>query len=224
MAYKITSTFDFPTDPKFWQNWFTQDVNRPTSWILSARDLLEHLGSMADELRAAWIESHRNMASRPSAPPRGLHRVYLFLSALAIENLLKAAIVSKAKWPDSQIAQKIPEELNSHVLIELATAGGFAPTDNDVELLERITEFGIWIGRYPAPTKLHHTKPKKLRSGIVNLAGYMHGSDIREVEDLVNRLIKELKGVQGIEHLAPFPARAQEDFEGVSISPKIRPW
>jgi len=64
------------------------------------------------------------------------------------------------------------------------------------ELLERITEFGIWIGRYPAPTKLHHTKPKKLRSGIVNLAGYMYGSDIREVEDLVNRLIEELKGVR----------------------------
>ncbi len=224
MAHKITSTFDFPTDPQFWQNWFTQDVNRPISWILSARDLLEHLGSMADDLRAAWIESHRNMASSPSAPPRGLHRVYLFLAALTIENLLKAIIVNNAKWPDSQIAQKIPEELHSHVLLDLATAGGFALTVNDVELLERITEFGIWIGRYPAPTKLHLTKPKRLRSGIVNLAGYMHGSDIREVEDIVNRLVEELKVVQGIEHLAPFPPRAQEDFVGVSISPNIRPW
>lgn len=221
MAHKITGTFDFPTDPQFWQDWFTQNVNRSASWIISARDLLEHLGSIADTLRAAWIESHGNMA-RP--PPRGLHRVYLFFSALAIENLLKAVIVNKAQWPDSQIAQKIPDELNSHILLDLVTASGFVPTDNDVELLERITEFGIWIGRYPAPTKLHHTKPKKLRSGIVNLAGHMHGSDIRDVEDLVNRLIEELRGVQGVECLMPFPARTQEEFEGIYISPNIRPW
>lgn len=224
MAYKITSTFNFPTDPKFWQDWFSQDVNRPSAWILSARDLLEHIRSTADTLRMAWIEYHCNEASQQSAPPRGLHRVYLFLSALAIENLLKAVVVDQAKWPDSQIAQKIPEELNSHILLDLAAAGGVELADDEIEILERLTEFGIWLGRYPAPTKLHHTKPKKLKSGIVNLAGYMHGSDIREVESLINRLIDKLEGVHGIEHLARFPLRTHEDFEGYSISPNIRPW
>lgn len=224
MGYKITSTLNFPVDPKFWQDWFAQDVNRSSAWILSARDLLEHIRSMADALRVFWIDFHANISSSRLAPPRGLHRVYLFLSAIAIENLLKAIIVEHAKWPDSDVSRKIPSELKSHDLLDLATVAGITLKTNDIELLERLTQFGIWLGRYPAPTKLDHLKPKKLKSGIVNLAGYMHGSDLREVEDLVNKLIDMLQGVQGIEHLVRFPSRAAEAFEGVSISPNVRAW
>src|SRR2546425_8412679 len=221
MANKITSTFNFPTDPKYWQDGFVQDLNRASAWILSARDLLEHIRSTADTLRMAWIEFHCNNPPHQSAPPRGLHRVYLFLSALAIENLLKAIVVDQVKWPDSQIANKIPKDLNSHILLELAATGGVVLGDDEIEILERLTEFGTWLGRYPAPIKLHQTKPKKLKSGIVNLAGYMYGSDIREVESLINKLIDKLKGVQGIDHLTHFPLRTHEDFEGYSISPTI---
>ena len=224
MAYKITSTFDFPVDPKFWQDWFAQDVNRPSAWILSARDLLAHIRSMADTLQVAWIDYHSNGSTHQSAPPRGLHRVYLFLSAIAIENLLKAVVVAHANWPDSDISKKLPQELMSHDLLSLAKAAGIALEINDMELLERLTQFGIWLGRYPAPTRLDNLKPKKLQSGLVNLAGYMHGSDIREVEGVVNKLIDLLQGIQGIEHVASFPPRPPEDFESVSISPNVRPW
>src|SRR4051794_26607683 len=113
MDDKITITFNFPTDPKYWEDGFLQDINRSSAWILSARDLLEHIRSMGDALRTAWIEYQGNKVSHESAPPRGQHRVYLFLSSLTIENLLKAIIVDHSKWPDSQIAQKIPPELNS---------------------------------------------------------------------------------------------------------------
>jgi hypothetical protein len=223
MAYKITSTFNFPTTPEFWRDWFLQDANRASAWILSARDLLEHIRSTADALRAAWIEHHGNLASHPAAPPSGQHRMYLFLSALAIENLLKAVVVDQAKWPDSQIAQKLPEELKTHALLDLA-AGRIDLADDEIELLERLTQFGIWLGRYPTPTKLDDIKPKKLKSGKVNLAGFMYGSDIRDVENFINRLIDKLKGVEGIEHLARFPLRPDEAFEGTSISPNIRAW
>ena len=224
MAYKITSTLGFPDDAKFWQDWFTLDVNRSSAWILSARDLLEHIRAIADTLRKEWIEYHCNGSSDQLAPPRGQHRVYLFLSALVMENLLKAVVVHQARWPDSQIAQKIPSELNSHDLLDLAAAGQVELTDDEVEILERLTQFGIWLGRYPAPTKLQDMKPKKLKSGIVNLAGYMHGSDIREVESFINKLLDKLKEAEGIEHLARFPIRTPEDFEGYSVSPNIRPW
>ena len=231
-ANKITSTFDFPADPNYWQDGFLKDINRASAWILSARDLLEHLRSTADTLQMAWIAFHqawiefqRDRASMQPAPPRGLHRVYLFLSAIAIENLLKAVLVDQAKWPDSQVAQKIPKQLNSHSLLNLAAAGGIKLAENEIEILERLTEFGIWLGRYPAPTKLHHMKPKKLKSGIVSLAGFMYGSDIREVENFINRLIDRLKGIQGIEHLSRFPPRPhKEDFEKNFLSPNIRAW
>ena len=52
----------------------------------------------------------------------------------------------------------------------------------------------------------------------------MQGSDIREVESLINKLIAKLKGVPGIEQVVRFPLRAHEDFGGYSISPNIRHW
>jgi hypothetical protein len=224
MAQKITTTFEFPTDPQIWQEWFTHDVNRSSAWLLSARDLVEHIKITADTLRTAWTDFHRRQASEQIAPPRGMHRIYLFLSAIAIENLLKAVLVNQVKWPDSHIAEKLPAELHSHMLLDLAAHGGLKFIEDEVELLERLTEFGIWLGRYPAPTMLHHTKPKKLKSGMVNLAGHMYGSDIRQVESLINKLLDKLEGVQGIEHVARFPARPPEDFEGYCISPNVRAW
>jgi hypothetical protein len=225
MAYKITSTFNFPTDTEYWQTSFTLDLNRPGAWILSARDLLDHIQSTTDILQIAWIKSNIANESRQHAPPpRGLHRVFLLLSALVVENLLKAIVVNQANWPDSQIAEKIPTELKSHKLLTLASHGHVSLTNEEADLLERLTEFGIWLGRYPAPTELKQLKPQKLRNGTVNIAGFMYGSDIREVESLINKLIDCLKGVQGIEHLSPFQPRPHEDFEGVSISPSVRAW
>ena len=224
MTVKVTTTFDFPTDPQIWQEWFNHDVNRPSSWLLSARDLVGEMKSIAANLRTAWTEFHLRGSSEQNAPPRGMHRVYLLLSAIAVENLLKAVLVNQAKWPDSQITQKLPDELHSHMLLDLATKVALPLGDHEVDLLERLTEFGIWLGRYPAPTMLHHTKPKKLKSGMVNLSGFMYGSDIREVESLVNKLLYELEGVQDIQCVSRFPSRPKEEFEGYSISPNVRPW
>lgn len=224
MSKKITLTFDFPTDPTIWHGWFTESVNRPTAWILSARDLLDQVRTSGDALRAAWIQYHGKESSPSSQPPRGQHRVYLFLAAFAVENLLKALVVEHANWLDSQIAQKIPDELKSHMLLDLAVAGAVDLTDDESEVLERLTEFGIWLGRYPAPTTLQHTKPKKLKSGIVNIAGHMYGSDMREVEAILNKLIDKLVGVDGAEYLVRYPNQTHQDFENYSISPNVRPW
>jgi len=87
--------------------------------------------------------------------------------------------------------------------LNLAEAGGIKLSDDEIEILERLTEFGIWLGRYPASTKLDHMKPRKLKSGMVILAGYMHGTDIREVENFINGLIDRLKGIRA---LSPYPA------------------
>ena len=224
MTEKVTNIFDFPTDPQIWQGWFNHDVNRASSWILSARDLVEEMRSIATNLRTAWAEFHRRESSTQVAPPRGMHRVYLLLAAIAIENLLKAMLVGRAKWPDSQMTQKLPDDLHSHMLLELATKVALPLDDHEVDLLERLTEFGIWLGRYPAPTTLHHTKPKKLRSGTVNLVGFMYGSDIREIESLINKILNELKDVQGIEYLPDFSSRPKEEFERYTISPNVRAW
>ena len=157
-------------------------------------------------------------------PPRGQHRIYLFVAAFAAENLLKALVVGRANWPDSQIAQKIPDELKSHKLLDLAAVAGVNLTDDESEVLERLTEFGIWLGRYPAPTTLQHTKPKMLKSGMVNLAGHMYGSDMRVVEVLLNKLIDEVVGMEGAEYLVRYASQVPQDFENYSISPSVRPW
>ena len=80
------------------------------------------------------------------------------------------------------------------------------------------------MGRYPAPTKLQEAKPKRLSSGIVNLAGFMYSSDLRKVEALLNKLGDCVAGVDGVEYLVRFEPRQSDDFDGYAISPSVRPW
>ena len=224
MTEKTELTFDFPTDQETWQRWFALDINRPESWLFSARDLMEQMGHTATRLQEDWIRCTESASAEPQAPPHGAHRTYLFIAAIAIENLLKAILVKKSEWPDSKVAEALPNELRSHKLLDLAEMVNLPLTDNESELLERLTEFGIWLGRYPAPTTLNHTKPKKLKSGIVNVAGFMYGSDIRNVEIFANKLLDSLVGVRGIELVARFPERLTNAFENATMSPSIRAW
>src|SRR5665811_997386 len=76
---------------------------------------------------------------------------YLLLAAFAIENVLKGILVGERpdvvkggtfKWPGG-----------AHDLRRLATETGVPLTDEETELLDRMTEVIAWGGRYPTPFK-----------------------------------------------------------------------
>lgn len=209
------------TDPLIWRRWFILDANRPATWIQTARDLLASLGLFLPQLKKDW-QTYVQDKEKQLAPPVHIHRIFLLLSAYTFENLLKAVIVQRSAWPDSQVERSIPNELKKHDLLSLAHSANISLTIEEQELLERLTEFAIWRGRYPVPTRIEDIQPKKLRSGIVTTAGSMRGSDMREVEQFCNRLIAELENVRGGEILTVLPVSDHEEFDNHVVSSPVR--
>jgi hypothetical protein len=182
----LTIIPDFPTDDATWREWFALDLNRAGSWATSARDLLDALEALTLSVQAAW----RDLDAKKDAKAHSLHRTYLLLAGYAVENLLKGCVVLHQKWPDQTIEDKMPSLLISHDLLWLSKQADIAwASPEETELLQRLSAFVIWLGRYPAPTRLAGAKPQKLTIGLLNTLGTMRGSDARVAEQIINRLM-----------------------------------
>lgn len=81
---------------------------------------------------------------------------FMFLAGLGVECLLKAIRILQFQAAGKSIAAKnrrgslaLAKELKTHDLVSLAHAAGIALTSAEVTLLERLTDFVEWAGRYP---------------------------------------------------------------------------
>jgi len=72
--------------------------------------------------------------------------VYLMLCGMSLELLYKAIVVAKGEKPNT----------NSHKLTDLASNAGVSLTEQEVGLLEILSESIIWDGRYPVPKEQKH--------------------------------------------------------------------
>jgi hypothetical protein len=90
--------------------------------------------------------------------------VYLMLCGLALELLLKAALVAQGRKPGDH-----------HGLVNLWDEVGLARTPGQLGLLEILTESVRWAGRYPIPTKqrdfdrLHDLTAKHLSDPVATI-------------------------------------------------------
>src|SRR5687768_16903271 len=103
---------------------------------------------------------------------------FALLAGLSIENMLKGAI--------QQVTPRAHRQLvTGHDLLKLAKRLDLSMTADESDLLERLTRFVRWAGRYPVALDAAETsKPRLLRSSdyaaIVKFAGklirtYHHG-------------------------------------------------
>ena len=124
-------------------------ANRPNTWFVKGC----HLKTAAD--RCDWIDATGNPNKNHVA------YVYTMLIAMAIEALLKAALVLRIGSPlvpGKRGRSKLNNEFKTHDLRALARRlkpHGFPISDPDLELLDRLTLFVLWFGRYPIPTDSH---------------------------------------------------------------------
>lgn len=103
---------------------------------------------------------------------------FALLAGLAIENMLKGAVQEVTPRAERQLVQ-------GHDLIKLAKRLGLSLSSEESDLLERLTRFVKWAGRYPVALDAAETKkPRLMRSSdyaaIVEFAGklirtYNHG-------------------------------------------------
>jgi hypothetical protein len=127
-------------------------LNEPAYWFSTA-------WSFRHAARAifATLSEHELSENRLALPPgmktltpvHGRTNVYVFLEALALENLLKAEYMRQHPNAIRKSEGVLPGELRVHDLSKLALLVGFSVSPEEALLLKRASDSIISWGRYP---------------------------------------------------------------------------
>jgi len=132
-----------------------------------------------------------------------LFNVGIFLIALSVENLLKAIWVARNHIKINQISniRKDLKQLADHRLPIIANHAGVSLKPQERKLLEELTDYILWFGRYPVPLS------KNTYSNFLSSGGpgkyFLNGQSIfdidmavpQELEKFTSRLIDELQSI-----------------------------
>lgn len=154
-----------PSD-KFWEQVF-KGLNDELQWLDSA-DKLKH---GADLLFTAYLDScGLSPEERSQTDDRKMDGVATLLYGLAMENILKAALlkegIAKIK-PDGSIAWNV-DGSKDHDLLSICRSSKLLTLNPDQEkLMERMSAFVHWAGKYPTPLGLTDTRTNKKFKGLL---------------------------------------------------------
>jgi hypothetical protein len=113
------------------------------SWHIKAWHLMGAAGALwacKNEQRSTELVKELGLATEFSME-HALWRPSLMLCGMSLELLFKAIVVAKGETPDT----------SSHELPELARLAGVPLTSKQKGLLEVLTAYIYWAGRYPVP-------------------------------------------------------------------------
>lgn len=167
-------------------------------WIAKARDLYESARKLEPAMEKVW-DSYRARAKNLSSPlePDHFNGPYFMLMAFAVENLLKAAAVSRNsfKYKESfSPKSQFPKELKTHYLFELGQALNLNVTRDEEDLLRRLTRSAIWFGRYPAPLEYSETSGTGVFSdGKEYQVSWFGREDVNKLRIFINGLPARLE-------------------------------
>lgn len=134
---------------------FHERLHDPRSWLSVATRMLVSAGLLEPYVNDHWRTDLGSLDNECPGPTSrsDVQLVHFMLVAMALENLFKAAIVRDLSGTtDSGIhTTKLPSDLKSHDLIQLAKRAGYSPRADDEELIVRLSAASVWHGRYPIP-------------------------------------------------------------------------
>ena len=166
------------------------DAKDPRAWRTVGTRLLDGARVVWRPLDDALQGFKRTAGRRTETERREFSRQaeyfgpFFVLAGLAVENHLKARI------PERRLAAGLPVPDGTavvnlfprkhHDLILLAHAAGVVLTPGTRALLERLSAFALWAGRYPIP--------KKAADAVFERT--TRETDLREIEDFIGALSK----------------------------------
>lgn len=168
-------------DP-MWQRQFDTAARMPLAWLLTARQLWkaaeaayeiahsaheESVRSMLQEMENKQQLISRTLSNEESERVRdiSLFYVYSMLIAFTIENLAKGILIAQHAelvMPSGAIAAPI----KSHDLSKLCTNALGNISDEEKDVLDVLSDFAVWRGRYPIPLNWHEMKPRQTSTGV----------------------------------------------------------
>lgn len=219
----LHATFDYPEDDDYWNSIFNDRVLDPKSWIHTAAELactLNYLRAPAID----FFKSVRSAKGQALLMSTQVHGCYLMIAGFVAENLLKAIIANTEASRGPVDPTAFLEKIKKHDLPNLAGMAGMPVTPAGSELLQRLTYFAVWAGRYPTPVRVAHLKPQAISGADPNTLNYVRGSDIRATDELFSYGEKVL----GIPPLIALDAKGYgdqlEDWEAVLMHRSVRTW
>ncbi len=127
-----------------------EQILEPSMWVRAAEVLLASAAVLEPHACRYWLTkgSDKKIAE-------GYLKTQLMLAGYALENMLKALIVHDRRDlldQDFTSKKRLPKDLRSHDLVDLAKQARMRLADDDTKgLLTRLTRHSIWAGRYPVP-------------------------------------------------------------------------
>lgn len=167
-------------------------------WIAKARDLYESARKLEPAMEKVW-DSYRAKAKNLSRPlePDHYNGPYFMLIAFAVENLLKAAAVSRNSFKyreNFRLNGNFPSELKKHDLLKLGQSLNLSVTREEEDLLRRLTRGAIWFGRYPAPLKYSEMSGiERFSDGKEYQVSWFGREDVNKLRIFINGLPARLE-------------------------------
>ena len=149
---------------------FYRLAQRPVAWLRTAerlRDAAELILLNQEPQEVAFFQDvdragiEAEAAAASSADRSGIADVLIdapnylpaqMLYAFALENALKGLMIEASPELVSDVA--ISGKVKGHDLIELAKRASFKLMEQEVTVLNALSELAMWAGRYPAATSL----------------------------------------------------------------------
>lgn len=170
----------------------------PVPWIKRASDLYESARKLEPAMEKVW-KSYRARAQNPKGALEPDHYTgpYFMLVSFAVENLLKAAAVTRngIQYKDSfRLNYKFPSELKKHDLVELAKLLHLEVNREEEDVLHRLTRAAVWFGRYPAPVNYSEMSGiEEFSDGEEYLVSWFGGEDVNKLRTFINGLPARLE-------------------------------
>ena len=158
---------------------------------------INHLEKILEDIKNdEFINGHKTLEDEDLKEFLDMELIttYFLLMGFSIENLLKCLLIIKRKDEIKPWNRKFPKFLKNHNLKDLATECGLMINNSENELLEKLSNYIKWMGRYPTPLIEENTYPIKGNNGtwISKGEGYAGTKPQEEVIKFYNRLLDEI--------------------------------
>ena len=174
-----------------WDDWFTVDLyedigNRGSAWLTWA----EALWQAAQQVEAI---------SRSVALPDGTEvmpttaSVYAMLLGYALECTLKGLWVEGGRIIVANGRYQGIDGVIDHQLLQLAKAVGIEASDDEFDVLNRLTPFIFYAGRYPVSRRFEDMKRRDVVGRGRTIPGFFAASDFAVATNVFLRLRAQLR-------------------------------
>ena len=177
------------TKTDFWIWSFEQTGTNPLAWQHSAKDLIEGADAVKARVQDVGAGFMHSLAA-----------VQAMLLGMALECLLKGMWIKKHKaWKNTTLGLTFGGKkprirgVGDHELRQLSDAAGVTLTAAEQALLQRLSAFVKFAGRYPIPMTAAEMRPVATGSGQTAVPGFISTEELHLAEALAARLMTEVE-------------------------------